>query len=126
MRLRSEHIKWTTASVPVLTFAPWGGTFLCDWQNRSKAGAGKGPDIQRGNSIAQIFDRHIVRRVPEGTDGLHVRKFEHHHRAPVVLALKHLDFPVSRDELSAKSRDERHHGFPIFLELSLVADCTLD
>src|SRR6266568_6074353 len=39
--------------------------------------ARKRPDVDGGGTIAQLFDRHIVWRIPEGVDSLHRGKLKH-------------------------------------------------
>jgi hypothetical protein len=51
--------------------------------------AGKCPNIDSSDTLAQLFYQQIVWRVPEGVDGLHRRKLEHNNRSRIMLAFEH-------------------------------------
>ena len=88
--------------------------------------AGKYPNIQSSDTLAQLFYRHIVRRVPEGVDGLHRRKLKHDNRSRIMLAFEHIHLGAPGGEFSAEARNERNHRIAIFLKLGFVGNSPLN
>src|SRR5579884_2575398 len=58
---------------------------------RRLSGARKRPNVDGGGTVTELLDRLVVWRIPEGTDCLHVGKFEHDHWPCIVIAFEDFD-----------------------------------
>src|SRR6476619_3712052 len=91
-----------------------------------RSNAGKRPNVYGRSAFAQVLDRHIVWRIPEGVDGLHVGKLEHENRTRVMLAFEDFHLRAPRHQFSAKAGDKGNDRLAIRLILRLVGDGGLD